>query len=154
MTSNDKQGYGLLLFVAVAFLVIGFLGFHVYARQNLVVAARQKTITGHFTAHVGNGRSSRVIYAYTVNGVQFKKRESCWNWLVPCPIGQAVTVYYDPANPQTCLLMDFRREAQMSRRLGLIATIFGVALSLLVWLLIMRARRRCIQAESQIRPSL
>ncbi|ADG76805.1 hypothetical protein TPAU25S_03481 [Tsukamurella paurometabola] len=70
-----------------------------------------------------NGRteySYQRIVGYTVDGVDYRKRESGASSSEPA-IGDAVTVYYDPDDPQHAMI-----DAFMRKWLGPLAIIFGV----------------------------
>ncbi len=142
MRPDDYSGYRLIMLVAL--LAICGAAFTLYrvAPTNSRIAGRERVVTGHFVAHVGEGRSTRIVYAYSVNGLSYEKRDSCWNWLMPCQVGAEVPVYYDPLNPSESKLMDYHRELARGIRFCSIAIAVGCFVLGLSYLSMRRAQRR------------
>jgi hypothetical protein len=115
----------------IPILVIGGIGYFLYKRNQQSIAYRQSTqnwlsTTGTvLTSSVQSKRTGRshsfypvVVYVYAVNGQSYQSQrikagEQFLNVRVTgqaqatvarYPIGAAVTVYYDPANPSECAL--------------------------------------------------
>ena len=115
----------------IPILVIGGIGYFLYKRNQQSIAYRQSTQNWLSTTGTvlmssvqskGTGRSHSlypvVVYVYAVNGQSYQSQrikagEQFLNVRVTgqahatvarYPIGAAVTVYYDPANPAECTL--------------------------------------------------
>ncbi len=115
----------------IPILVIGGIGYFLYKRNQQSIAYRQSTqnwlsTTGTVltssvqSKHTGRSHSFYpvVVYVYAVNGQSYQSQrikagEQFLNVRVMgqaqatvarYPIGAAVTVYYDPANPSECAL--------------------------------------------------
>ncbi len=143
MRSDDLSGYRMILLLALLLICGATFAIYKIAPAEARIASRERVITGHFVAHVGQGKSSRIIYAYSVDGLSYEKRDSCWNWLMPCKIGSEVAVYYDPLNPAESKIMDYRRDRARGIKFCSICITVGIFLLGLYFVLIKRARERC-----------
>ena len=110
--------------IAVYFSVLIFDGVFAAFYYMIVTKSRKvenwPSVTGTITTsrhHTGSGLKTRsgvwIEYSYDVNGQQYKCQEiepgfdlhfSTTDLLQHYPLGAAVTVYYDPQNPQDAVL--------------------------------------------------
>ena len=121
-------GHRSLLFLAL-FIICGMVGaLCVIAPSDAQIASRERVAIGHFVAHVGKGKSSRIIYAYSVDGRSYKRKDSCRNWMTPCQIGSEVAVYYDPLNPAESKIMDYREDLWRGIKFCSVGIMVGVIL--------------------------
>ncbi len=82
------------------------LVYFVYSSHHLrQVAARQRVVEGQIVAHEPQNHN-QYRFRFTVSGRTYRGWASPRG--EPLAIGQRVPVFYDPDNPDTCALTDFR----------------------------------------------
>jgi len=79
------------------------------SRNDRSIATREQTAPGTIVAHEPRNHD-RYGYAFTVGGKSYTGWDGPTGSEQPT-IGQAVTVYYDPSDPSTSALVDFRELA-------------------------------------------
>jgi hypothetical protein len=104
-------------------------------RTDRTIALRQQTTFGMILTHEP-ANHDRYGYAFSINGKSYRGWHTPYGSDQPA-VGQAVTVYYDPLNPNTSALVDYGELAL--RRLGPVP--FTLGGSGLFALLILAIRR-------------
>ena len=151
MTSNARWASGLALFAALGILIGGFILLYSTSRQDELVGSRERTTNGLITERQNGGRVGiNLHYTYSVDGSNFEKRATCKKSMLPCAVGQEVTVYFDHDDPATSKLVDFRTESVLDRELGIGCIVLGVAITGIVFLAnaITAARQRADDSDA------
>jgi hypothetical protein len=115
-TYNSSWGIGILA------AVLGWSADH-------TIAKRERTTIGVITAHKAS-RSDRFLYTFSVNGEKFEGSSGADDRL---NVGDQVTVFYDPIDPNKSDLRDYKDLALRNFALVPFALIGIAGISWYIW---------------------